>query len=510
MNARFTVRMIAPIAVTSLLLLTVGGVAAWYLHRLQRDISDLLAHNVASVRAAEEIEIDFRQIRSQLKDYQYTGDRRFLGKVEAIRPTLMHWVDEAARLATTEREQLLVARLRRGVQLFGEELERLTGPEVGPGPPGERLRTLIDGPIPEEIFDAAQQYLDLNEDIIAETSRQNQQLAGRLVLVFLLLGTCGAVAGLVAGYGLARGVSRSMVQLSLPIRDAAGKLSEVVGPVTLDAGGDFPQLEAALQRLADQAGAVVERLQHSQREVLRSEQLAAVGQMAAGLAHELRNPLMAMKLLVQPGGDGPAETLSSRDLAVLDEEVGRLESAIQTFLDFARPPQPEKRPFDARPVVEQAVQRVAARADSQGVRIDVVAGNEPLIVEADVSQFRQVLLNLLLNALDAVAGGGLVRVTLDRDGRDWLRLRVADSGPGLPPALGPRIFEPFVSTKETGMGLGLSICKRIVEAHGGELAAADRPVGGAVFTVSLPPAGRPRPAAAAPEERCDALPADRR
>ena len=103
------------------------------------------------------------------------------------------------------------------------------------------------------------------------------------------------------------------------------------------------------------------------------------------------------------------------------------------------------------------------------------------------SQFRQLLFNLLLNALDAVPGGGTVRVAVGPDGPGgWLTVRVSDTGRGLPADLGPRIFEPFVSNKETGTGLGLSICRQIVEAHGGTIDAADRPGGGAVFTARFP------------------------
>jgi signal transduction histidine kinase len=220
--------------------------------------------------------------------------------------------------------------------------------------------------------------------------------------------------------------------------------------------------------------------------------------MAAGLAHELRNPLMSIRVLVQPGEDGDAVHLTGRDLAVLNEEITRLDRSIQAFLDFARPPQLEKRPFDLRPVLEQTLQLVRARADNQGVRLLWQRPAEPVRIEADMGQVRQVLLNLLLNALDAVPQGGTVEVLLERkpgpngraargrDGAEWLWLQVTDTGPGLPAKLGPRIFEPFVSTKETGLGLGLSICKRIIEAHDGEIAAASRPEGGAVFSVGLP------------------------
>jgi signal transduction histidine kinase len=143
----------------------------------------------------------------------------------------------------------------------------------------------------------------------------------------------------------------------------------------------------------------------------------------------------------------------------------------------------------------QLVNLLAARAAQQGVRLECRLSEQQVLIQADVGQVRQVVLNLLLNALDATAHGGTVLVEMavsgrpcekDGEGDRWLTLRVSDTGGGLPAELGQRIFEPFVSTKETGLGLGLPICKRIVEAHEGEIHAANRPGGGAVFTIQLP------------------------
>ena len=137
-------------------------------------------------------------------------------------------------------------------------------------------------------------------------------------------------------------------------------------------------------------------------------------------------------------------------------------------------------------MLTQIIQLLEARAERQGVRMERRFPDEAMLIHADVGQFRQVLLNLLLNALDAVPHGGTILLGLRHENGKWLTLSVADTGGGLPAGLGAQIFEPFVSTKETGLGLGLSICKRIVEAHGGTIDAANRPEGGAAFTVRLP------------------------
>ena len=316
-------------------------------------------------------------------------------------------------------------------------------------------------------------------------------MADRTALGLLLLGICGPVSGLFAGYGIAREVHRSIVRLSVAVSDTAGKLEAVVGPLTLSKRVSLEELEVALHAIAKRVGSVVERLQQSQKDAQRSQQLATLGQLAAGFAHELRNALMPMKILVQAAmSHSPTPRLEGPDLSVLNQEISRVERAVQTLLEFARPNRPAKELFDLRGVIEETAALFNRRAAMLGWAIGIRMPQHPVLICADTGQIRQVVLNLLLNALDAVANGGRVRAELMEDKRHdpegWVTMRIADTGCGLPAQLGTRIFDPFVSTKETGVGLGLSICKRIVEDHGGRITAADRPEGGAIFTVELP------------------------
>jgi signal transduction histidine kinase len=395
--------------------------------------------------------------------------------------------------------------VQEGHRRFFVEFDRLAAAETAANTRAD-MQEFVESVLNDDILKPAHEYLDLNERMIEDSSRAGQVLARRMVLGLLVLGTCGPMAGLLVGFVVARRVSRTLVEMSVPVRDAAGRLSEVVGPITL-AGREMEELPVLAQGLAAQVAAVVERLQQSQQEVLRSEQLAAVGQLAAGVAHELRNPLQSMQLLIQSAvAEGDAGCLKGRDLAVLQEAVDRVKRSVQAFLDFARPPALEKHLLDLGEISRQTAELVAARARRQGVRLHCEIPAVPVVVEADPDQMRQLVLNLLLNALDALPERGDVSVRLRDLRRDaetaapaadsetpaaWVSLEVADDGCGLPAELGKRIFEPFVTTKDTGMGLGLAICRRIIEAHGGELQAADRSPRGAVFTVRLPAADRP-------------------
>jgi signal transduction histidine kinase len=323
--------------------------------------------------------------------------------------------------------------------------------------------------------------------VVVALYRRDLSLQALDMLILAALGTCGIAAGLLAGFTIAQRISRSIVQLSEPLHDAAGKLKQVMHPIKVPSQSSFSQLEVALGGMADQIGTVVKQLQEREREVLRHEQMAQVGQLAAGVAHELRNPLTSIKMLVQTNREeAEANGLPNEDLHIIEQEILRLERYLQRFLDFARPPRPERRPLLLGDVIERTLALVGGRARHQGVTMKYEYAGPPLPVEADSEQIQQLLVNLTLNTLDAMPRGGLLEVIVHPPENGRVELHVLDTGPGIPAELLPRLFEPFVSTKETGVGLGLVISRRIAESHGGTLSGMNRPGGGACFILRLP------------------------
>jgi PAS domain S-box-containing protein len=269
-------------------------------------------------------------------------------------------------------------------------------------------------------------------------------------------------------------------------------------------GTEFP-VEISLSPLETEDGLIVtafvrdvterKRLEQErrERELLRAEQLMALGQVAAGVAHELRNPLTAIKGLVQVNRkEADARGLPAEDLRIIEQEIRRMERTLQTFLDFARPPQPHRRQLQLADIVARVLALIVGRAEKQQVAVRLEQLDSTVFVEADQDQLQQLLLNLILNALDAMPRGGALEVVLRAPADGRVELRVLDSGPGIASELLPRIFEPFVSSKETGLGLGLAVSRRIAEDHGGKLSAYNRPEGGACFVLSLPAPTRGR------------------
>lgn len=221
--------------------------------------------------------------------------------------------------------------------------------------------------------------------------------------------------------------------------------------------------------------------------MVRREQLAAVGQLAAGLAHEIRNPLTGVKLLIE-AALRPNGHLSREELEMTLGEMQRIERTVQGLLDFARAPAPKRMAVELVGLVRRAVEAVESRADLH--RVAVKLGMTPVTVSCsgDPDQLTSLLTNLLINGIEATPAGGAVTVSVEPDGPARVRVSVTDTGPGIDSTIAERLFTPFATTKPTGTGLGLSVARRIAEAHGGTLgvAAGGADGGGACFVWTVP------------------------
>jgi signal transduction histidine kinase len=264
-------------------------------------------------------------------------------------------------------------------------------------------------------------------------------------------------------------------------------LPGAVRPRTLAALG------AAAERLAAPlaAAASLSRLARLDAEVRRLDRLASLGELVAEIVHEIRNPLVSVKTFLQllPERAGEPD-FEGRFREVAAEELRRIERLLDLVLSHARPGA-AVRDSDHTLLAgacESVLQLVSHRAADLGVAVELVTSGPPLRVALSDDALRQVVLNLVLNALDATPRGGRVRLVLRAAG-DEVELRVEDQGPGVAPALRERVFEPFFSTKpEAPGGLGLAISRRIAEESGGALRVDDAPGGGSSFALRLPSA----------------------
>jgi signal transduction histidine kinase len=227
------------------------------------------------------------------------------------------------------------------------------------------------------------------------------------------------------------------------------------------------------------------RLQASIEQLRRADRLSALGELSAGLAHEIRNPLGALDGAVQilQRAELPAET-RYEFAQIASSEVGRLKTLLTSFLDFARPQPPQRILIEPALLLESVARLATETAKMANVRV-VIEADQGAPVAVDTEQIKQVLLNLVLNAVQAMPHGGQVLLRATQDVNS-VRLEVVDEGSGIASENLERIFDPFFTTRANGTGLGLSIAHQIVHAHGGQIIVRNNPDRGATFSFVLP------------------------
>jgi two-component system sensor histidine kinase PilS (NtrC family) len=228
------------------------------------------------------------------------------------------------------------------------------------------------------------------------------------------------------------------------------------------------------------------RIRQMEEQVRRSDRLAAVGELAAGMAHEIRNPLASLSgSIAMLREELDLEGTGGELMEIVSGEISRLDALITDFLGYASPREPRPRPTDLGALLRETA-TLLRQSRPGSWRIEIAdSGEGPPTAEVDPQLMRQVFWNLSLNAIEAMPAGGLLRISLGR-GTDMARVSFDDSGGGVPPEAMSRIFTPFFSTKERGTGLGLAIVFRIVEAHHGRVEVENRPGEGATFRVEFP------------------------
>jgi signal transduction histidine kinase len=413
------------------------------------DVRARLTHvDLESFRLADRFRDAWRKVADRMRDYRLTPDSANWDAFVQAGHEFELWLHEQAPRLTTQRETETLLALHSGYDEF-IRLARDFHAQILTSKSPEDLRSEQDA-----LHEQTRRLSNLGESLARAhyssrnelVSRANRNLTLLRMSVLWLLGLL-----FLFGIGLALLVYR-----------------QLIGPLKL-------------------------QLQESQSLAQRHEKLASLGMLAAGVAHEIRNPLTAIKaaLFIQQRKfrQGCPE---KADVEVVEREILRLERIVNTFLQFARPEEPHLEPIRADLPLQEVEELVAPQLAMNGVQV-VRESSAPLQIKADAGQIKQVLLNLVQNAADSMTGSGTITLRARHDRRrltngetDVVVLEVADTGKGIPPDVEKSIFDPFFTTKENGSGLGLSIAARIVERHGGVLQYQTQPNHGTTFGVVLP------------------------
>jgi two-component system sensor histidine kinase HydH len=477
-----------PLVALGILVAVACLAGSWYINRLQAELARAVSQDAAGMEAAVDLQLQLRHLRvhslvlfADPTDARRKVVRDDLARVDAALSAIQ-------QTATTSEDAQLAERIMQDYARYRENLalDRLSpsaamsSSDVVRWSDAHHMRDLL-APCGE----LANRQRDRMQDSLARSEAQTAW-AGR---VLFGLGFAGVLAGLLSGYATARALTRRVARLSIRVQAVQAHLDQEVGAMTVLGPAHFGELDKQLDRVVDRVSAVCQQLQEQERELLRAEQLAAVGELAAGVAHEVRNPLTGVKFLLQAAVRPQNPTPLTVDrLHLMLQEVGRIERTVQGLMDFAQAGPRDLRTHDIRTFVKSAVDVAQSRAERKSVSLQLISSRAPLCAAVDRDQFLSLLTNLLFNAIDATPAGGEIVVSTGTGLGGMIQVEVSDSGPGIDRSLAGKLFTPFATTKPTGTGLGLTVARRVAREHGGELTAADRSGGGACFTLTLPTA----------------------
>ena len=510
-------KVIAPTAVVSLFWVLATCVMSYVLNRVDETQTSLLNKNRNVIKAGGTMEESLWRLQAGLLEaaerLEKGGALREKFKIEAQQVAADF--DEARTLAGDNSSTMAEHDL---VRTIGESFARyrtasraqLARNDLSTQQSADAIESAMH--LARAIAQSCEELSELAQRLTSETFQRRDWLRSKFNMARIAFAIVGPAFGILLGLWVARGLHHSISEISVTLRGASGELEQEVGLVEvhpLDELSGLPALQQQVQYVSGRIKQVVEELQWTRREALRSERLAEVGELAAGIAHEVRNPLTSVKLLIQAIERNQSPDSSDKQrLQIVQQEIGRIEVTMQELLDYARPPKLRRVRHDVRDTLRRSLNLAAGRAQQNEIAIDERLGSQPMVVDADPDQLQQVFINLMLNAIEAMSPGGTLHVAVEgpdappggcseRSAGGMLRIVFRDTGSGIRADVLDRLFEPFVTSKDRGIGLGLAISRQIMQEHGGRLTACNQAPSGAMFVVEVPSAAAAAPGAPA-------------
>jgi signal transduction histidine kinase len=490
MRVRLATKFSLLVLAVLLLAVSSSSMALYSSWKLEFLLQSTVSENLASVRAAEELEIALLEQRGLVASY-ILDDRnpKWLEKLGNIEPQFGRWLHEARNTAHSPEEEGILDQLSQVYREYHERRQaviRLCDQNEVAQATAVLLNEVQQSY--RKAFDLCESFLAANERSVGGAVTAARRHVQKLTVVMAIL----AVATLLTSGSLLWLFFHGVL---FPLRRMVGEMrifaEEQEDPSVVGSQDELAEIRDYLRALMSDITGARSTLQLRQSQLAQAEKLASLGKLAASVAHEIRNPLTAMKmwLFSLRRSVGPAPD-SDRQFELISEELGRLETVVQNFLEFSRSPELKLRPLSVAELLNKTLELLRPRLESRGVVLQTGDVSQVGDVLVDAEQMRQVLINLLINAVEAAPDGGRIEIAVQHQedifGEPMVVLRVRDYGRGMSDEERDMIFQPFFTTKEQGTGLGLCIAARIMASHGGRLVLESTSDHGSTFAMWIP------------------------
>ncbi|TET86284.1 MAG: histidine kinase [Desulfobacteraceae bacterium] len=472
------------VILTALVCITmVGGfVMVWYTYRMQSLLNHIIDKNVAAFQAAEALEIALVNQKGFVSYYFLDGDPDWLRQLGEYRQIFRERLNDARSFAENKREKEAIdlidseynqyITLKDQVIAYYKRGEREAGATLH-----QKMRNRFF-----KILDLCEGYKNIHTEGIARVRYNSHAEAKNLRII----------AGTAVFAALSLAVLLAfvlIVHVLSPVRRLA--LEADREGASHQSGDEVKALRRSVRGLIEDVDHTYFELEKSRETLLQAEKMAMVGKLAAGMAHSIRNPLTSVKMrMFSLSRTFDLSAPQKEDFEVITEEIRHIDTIVENFLEFSRPPKLKMQRISPSDVVDLTIQLLQHRLQSYDVRIKLIRQRPLPKIQADPEQLKEVLVNLVINACEAMEGGGSIIIHEEEGFAEPLErvvvIRLSDNGPGIPESIQDKVLQPFFTTKDEGTGLGLSIATRIVEEHGGWLDLTSEEGRGATFIITLP------------------------
>jgi signal transduction histidine kinase len=454
----------------------------WYTYQIYSSFTSVLDMNLVALKVAQELDTALVMQKGFVSYYLMDGNPDWFEQLKRYQNAFEELLKRAREGAATGTDREVLNQIELEYIHYTSTREQVIH-LCRSGEKEAGLRLLFDARSTfSAIHDLCERYKGIHEQRIDQV-RGEIRARIRFINTVALIAMPGAVVlGILLTYILLKQVLGPIRQMAMvtdparrnvPVADEVKALRRRVRGLIQDMDQTYTQLEQSRERL------------------VQSEKWAMLGKLAAGVAHSIRNPLTSVKMrLFSMERTIDLSETQKEDFEVISEEIRHIDNVVRNFLEFSRPPKLKMQKVSPSAVVDMALQLLRHRLESYGVDLGIDRQGRLPEILADPEQLKEVFVNLVVNACEAMGSGGVILVSEQEEIDERLGkvvvIQVSDNGPGIPQSILDKVFQPFFSTKEEGTGLGLSIATRIVEEHGGWMDVRSQEGEGATFIITLP------------------------
>ena len=475
-------RIFSNIALLLVVTIGMGVTTIWFANRFNRMMQYISQEAIMLVQASREMTTELANQKGYVTYFFLDGDQKWLKELAAHRTNFSHWLEKTYALENSAEQ----ARVRDRIAALYDDYIAGKDTVIGLYQAGEKQKgEFLHRQVRDQYFrlyDLCREYQGLNESQIRQARDASRQNFRQLTSVIVTLMAVQFVLMALLLFNL-------ISHIILPIQRLSR--AAVADRLFSESGDEMNQLRESVHELLDERDRTRSELEQSKELLLNSEKLALVGRLAPVVAHSIRNPMTSINMrLFSLQRNLNMTDNQKEDFEVVCEEMRRLDSIVQNFLEFARPHRLKKQRISASKIITTTLDLLAYRLELHNITVTRRQEEQHLELEADPGLLKEVFVNLVVNACEAMEEGGEIIITEKEGAADQIGqaiiIEVSDNGPGMSPEMQDRAFKPFETTKPDGTGLGLFIVLKIVEEHGGILKLSSREGQGTSFIITLP------------------------